>query len=41
MARYLVEALRDAEARFIPGEGHLSLSRKYAADILASALQSE
>ena len=39
MARYLAAALPHAEAHFYPGEGHVSISRRCAADLLAAALQ--
>lgn len=38
-SRYLVAALPNAEARFYPGEGHLSTPRNRAADVLAAAVR--
>lgn len=34
MARYMASAVPDCQARFLPGEGHLSLFKKYAENIL-------
>lgn len=38
-SRYLAEQLPNVEARFIPGEGHLSTPRNHAAAVLAAALR--
>lgn len=38
MASYLGRALPNAQVYLVPGEGHLSIGRRYAAEILAAAL---
>jgi hypothetical protein len=38
MAQYLVAALPNAEGNFLPGEGHVSVASRFAAQIIAAAL---